>query len=99
MRKFLHIALVALLALLALPVAAQDYYNVQVMVMNSADGDKAFDEVMVYIFETEAEGRQAVRLWEQAKATNKETGVFYFDPAQASSMAPNWVVIPTNWRW
>ena len=39
MRKFLHIALVALLALLALPVAAQDYYNVQVMVMNSADGD------------------------------------------------------------
>ncbi len=97
MRKFLHIAFVALMALLALPVAAQDYYNVQVMVMNSADGDKAFDEVMVYIFETEAEGRQAVRLWEQAKATNKETGVFYFDPAQASSMATSRDLRGTSW--
>lgn len=89
--------MVSLLALLALPVAAQDYYNVQVMVLNSADGDKPFDEVKIYIFETEAEGRQAVRLWEQAKTTNKETGVFYFDPRQASSMAGERDLRGTSW--
>ncbi len=96
MRKFLHIAFVALMALLALPVAAQDYYNVQIMVYNKVE-NKLFDDVTIYLFETEAEGRQAMRLWEQAKKTNKETGVFFFDQNQVSSYVPVKELMGTSW--
>lgn len=96
-KRLLHITLSLLALVAARPLAAQEYFNVQVMVNNSADENKLFDEVNVYIFDTEAEGRQAARLWEESKRTAKETGVFFFDPHKASSLALERDLRGTSW--
>ena len=81
MTRTLRIFLLSLAMVLMAGVArAQEYFNVQLEVRNSADENKFFDEVKVYIFDTEAEGRKAARLWDDAKNNAKATGVFYFDP-------------------
>lgn len=99
MSRFMRISAVLFLTLWAGMglVRAQEYYDIQLMVTNSADENKPFDEVMVYMFETEAEGRKAAHLWEDAKRANKETGVFYFDPSAASSDATMRDLRGTSW--
>ena len=92
----LFAALMAL-AVAGVPARAQEYFDVQLMVHNLADENKLFDEVMVYIYETEAEGRKAARLWEDAKKVSKETGVFYFDPSAASSEVAQKDLRGTSW--
>ena len=98
MKRTLRIFLLSLAMVLMAGVArAQEYYNVQLEVRNSADENKFFDEVKVYIFDTEAEGRKAARLWDDAKNTAKATGVFFFDPGEASSEASEKDLRGTSW--
>ena len=91
MKRFVLIVVTVLSALLVARVPARaQYYDVQVMIYNSEDKDengkpKLFDEITIYAYDTEAEGRRAVSLWNAAKQTSKETGVFYFDPGQAGT--------------
>lgn len=99
MTRILRIFLLSLVMVLMAGVArAQEYYNVQLEVHNSANNNQFFDEVTVYIFETEAEGRKAARLWDDLKKANKDDGsAFYFDPLSISSTATSRDLRGTSW--
>ncbi len=85
-----HILQTAILALLLTlgslgSASAQGYIPVHGKVYNTIDLDehgkpKLFEDVIIYIYETEAEGKAALRRWTDARKVYDETGIFYFDP-------------------
>lgn len=85
----LHLARFATLSMLLMLggklAHAQGYIPVHGKVYNLIDLDdngkpRLFEEVTIYIYETEAEGKAAFRRWTDAKKIADETGIFDFDP-------------------
>jgi len=95
-KRVLVIFLLSLTAMLVAgmsTVLSAQTIDVQGTVFNTADRDelgkpKPYDMVMIYIFETEAEGRKAARLWAEAKKMDDAMpGSFYFNALDVSEDA------------
>ena len=95
MRRSLHIFILTLAMTLFAGVwnVCRAQIDIQGTVYNTADRDemgkpKPYDMVMIYIFETEAEGRKAARLWAEAKKMDDAMpGSFFFNALEVSEDA------------